>query len=482
MSNIKQILSEDYLEGSVQTVQGWVRHFRNDKFVLVNDGSTVENLQCVIDPSSIEETALLHITTGASVKCHGTIVKSQGKGQAVEMKVDHLEIIGTCDPDLYPIQPKKHSLEFLRENGHLRMRTNTYSAIFRLRHIVSFAVHDFFNRGGYFWLHSPIITTSDAEGAGDMFRVTTLDPNVTVLSEDGGVDWKRDFFGAKAHLTVSGQLQAELAATALGKTYTFGPTFRAENSNTARHLAEFWMIEPETAFMDLHGNIDLAERFCKYLIESAIRHGGDDLRSLQTRLQEEEKQLPQDQRGMMLIDKLMHTLSNPFARITYTEAIDILLASKPHQKKQFKFLVEWGMDLQSEHERYLVEKHFKRPVVIIGYPAKVKAFYMRLNGPDDHGFTDKGPTVAAMDILFPGIGEVVGGSQREERLDALEARMDAMNVSREELKWYLDTRRFGSVPHSGFGLGLERLMMFITGMSNVRDVIPFPRTPNNAQF
>lgn len=483
MHSIKEILVKYELEGSHQTVKGWVRYFRNDRFIIINDGSTVTNLQCVIEHGQFEPKVLSRITTGAAVECIGTIIESSGKGQKVEMKVDSLRIIGDSDPHKYPIQPKKHSLEFLRENGHLRMRTSIYSAAFRLRHMVSFAIHDFFNSNGYFWIHTPIITTSDAEGAGEMFRVTTLDPNNPPITADGEVDWKEDFFGAKASLTVSGQLQGELAATALSKVYTFGPTFRAENSNTTRHLAEFWMIEPETAFLDLVGNMDLAERLCKHLIQCVLNYGGEDLMSLQVRLTEEESQLPKEQRNEQdLTAKLQSVVMNPFARITYTEAIDILLASKPHQKKQFKFPVEWGMDLQSEHERYLVEKHFKRPVMVTGYPAKVKAFYMRLNGPDDYGYTDKGPTVAAMDVLFPGIGEVIGGSQREERLDMLEARMDAMGVSREELNWYLDTRRFGSVPHSGFGLGLERFMMFITGMSNVRDVIAFPRTPNNAQF
>lgn len=478
--DIKTILEEESLLGTHQTVKGWVRYFRNDRFIIVNDGSSSFNFQCVIDHGQFDD--LSRISTGTSIECSGTIVESLGKGQEVEMKVDSLRIIGHSDTDKYPIQPKKHSLEFLRENGHLRMRTSIYSAVFRLRHMVSFAIHDFFNSNGYFWIHTPIIATSDAEGAGEMFRVTTLDPKSPPINADGEVDWKQDFFGAKASLTVSGQLQGELAATALGKIYTFGPTFRAENSNTARHLAEFWMIEPETAFLDLTGNMDLAERLCTHVIQHVLNNGSDDVRSLGARLIEEESQLPKEQRSEELERKLYSVLNNPFARITYTEAIDILLASKPHQKKQFKFPVEWGMDLQSEHERYLVEKHFKRPVMVTGYPAKVKAFYMRLNGPDDYGYTDKGPTVAAMDVLFPGIGEVIGGSQREERLDMLEARMDAMGVSREELNWYLDTRRFGSVPHSGFGLGLERFMMFITGMSNVRDVIAFPRTPKNAQF
>lgn len=477
MHSIKKILESD-LVGTDQTIKGWVRYFRNDRFIIVNDGSTVTNLQCVIDRGQFGDDVLSRISTGAAVECIGTIVASSGAGQALELKVDSIRIIGDSDADRYPLQPKKHSMEFMRENGHLRMRTNIYSAVFRIRHLVSFAVHRFFHEKGYFWMHTPIITASDAEGAGEMFRVTTLDPKHTPIV-DGEVDWKQDFFGTPAHLTVSGQLQGELAATALGKVYTFGPTFRAENSNTARHLAEFWMVEPETAFMDIHGNMDLAEEMCHYIIREVYEKGGDDILFLQKHLKEEEAQLPQAYRSeYALMDKLMFVLKSKFARVTYTDAIYILLNSK----KKFEFPVQWGMDLQSEHERYLVEKHFKCPVIVTGYPAKVKAFYMRLNEPGDLGYTEHGPTVAAMDILFPGIGEVIGGSQREERLEVLETRMDDMGVSREELKWYLDTRRFGSVPHSGFGLGLERMMMFVTGMSNVRDVIPFPRTPNNAQF
>lgn len=482
MRTVKSILYEGDSNEYPVIIRGWVRHFRNGRFVVINDGSTPKNLQCVIDRDKVDDDTLNNITVGASVECEGIIIPSSGQGQQFEMSVDSIHVVGESDVNAYPMQPKKHSLEFLRDHGHLRMRTSVYSSIFRLRHIVSMAIHQFFREKGYFWMHTPIITGSDAEGAGEMFNVTTLNMKKLPIS-DGEVDWKRDFFGTKAHLTVSGQLQAELAATALGKVYTFGPTFRAENSNTSRHLAEFWMIEPETAFMDIRGNMDLAEDLCHYIIRKALEEGADDITVLETRLKEEEAQLPQEYRSELgLSDKLMFILKNKFARVSYTDAIYILLNSKPHKKKQFAFPVEWGMDLQSEHERYLVEKHFKCPVIVTGYPAKVKAFYMRMNGPGDLGYTDHGPTVAAMDILFPGVGEIIGGSQREERLDVLESRMDDMNISKEELDWYLDTRRFGSVPHSGFGLGLERMLLFITGMSNVRDVVPFPRTPNNIRF
>ena len=400
------------------------------------------------------------------------------------LKVTSVEVLGDSDAEKYPIQPKKHSLEFLREQAHLRFRTNTYSAVFRMRHQVSFGIHEYFDQNGYNYFHAPIITASDAEGAGEMFRVTTLDANSPPrLENNDSVDFAQDFFGRESHLTVSGQLQAELAALALGKVYTFGPTFRAENSNTTRHLAEFWMIEPECAFMDLHGDMDLAEGLCKHLIARVLRNSMDDLQFLDSRLKEEEAQKPQAQRSEMgLIDRLKFVLENPFERITYDDAINILLRSKPYQKKQFQFPVEWGIDLQSEHERYLVEKHFKKPVIVTGYPAKIKAFYMRTNAPGDFGYSEKGKTVAAMDVLFPGIGEIIGGSQREERLDVLEARMKDMNVPAEELWWYLDTRKFGTVPHAGFGLGLERFVLFVTGMGNIRDVIPFPRTPKSAEF
>jgi len=483
LTSIKHVLDDTALTGTTLTVAGWVRTFRNDRFIALNDGSTIRNLQCVIDPEEVDAATRARLTTSASVRCTGTIVESRGSGQRVEMQVTAVEVLGDSDAEKYPIQPKKHSLEFLRQNAHLRFRTNTFSAVFRIRHQVSFGIHEYFDSLGYNYFHSPIITASDAEGAGEMFRVSTLGAKNPPLNEAGEVDWKEDFFGAESRLTVSGQLQAELAATALGKVYTFGPTFRAENSNTTRHLAEFWMIEPEAAFLDLHGDMDLAEGLCKHLIARVLKNSADDLAFLDQRLAEEEKQKPQAQRSEMgLIDRLKFVLEQPFERITYTDAIEILLRSKPYQKKQFQFPVEWGLDLQSEHERYLVEKHFRKPVIVTGYPAAVKAFYMRLNGPGDLGHTDKGETVAAMDVLFPGIGEIIGGSQREERLEVLEKRMDAMGVPKDELWWYLDTRRFGTVPHAGFGLGLERFVQFVTGMGNIRDVIPFPRTPKSAEF
>ncbi len=483
LTTIKSALDDVSLTGATLTVAGWVRTFRNDRFIALNDGSTIRNLQCVIDQEQVGPETRARFTTSAAVKCTGVIVESKGSGQRVEMQVTAVEVLGDSDAEKYPIQPKKHSLEFLRENAHLRFRTNTYSAIFRIRHQVSFGIHEYFDQQGYNYFHSPIITASDAEGAGEMFRVSTLDPKDPPLTDDGAVDWKEDFFGAESRLTVSGQLQAELAALALGKVYTFGPTFRAENSNTARHLAEFWMIEPEAAFLDLKVDMDLAEGLCKHLIARVLRNSLDDLQFLDARLKEEEATKPKEQRSELgLIDRLKFVLDNPFERITYTDAIDILLRSKPHQKKQFQFPVEWGIDLQSEHERYLVEKHFKKPVIVTGYPGKIKAFYMRTNGPGDFGYSDKGTTVAAMDVLFPGIGEIIGGSQREERLDVLEARMDEMGVPKKELWWYLDTRRFGTVPHAGFGLGLERFVLFVTGMGNIRDVIPFPRTPKSAEF
>jgi aspartyl/asparaginyl-tRNA synthetase len=647
MTSIKSVLDDSALTNTTVTVAGWVRTFRNDRFIALNDGSTIRNLQCVIDQEQVDAATRARFTTSAAVRCTGVIVESKGSGQRVEMQVTAVEVLGDSDAEKYPIQPKKHSLEFLRENAHLRFRTNTYSAIFRIRHQVSFGIHEYFDSLGYNYFHSPIITASDAEGAGEMFRVTTLpvekapvihdnakvdyskfepvleeyvklitsffktddttyynakrfseefkleyskpkegfagaiedvfiamllsiEPSeliegyekllaandelkksasdvgrimvalyerlrdgrlgskdltyfrkkVETICEENGytlrggvggdyvrsisadsapvfalsffnifeilpskVDYKRDFFGRESRLTVSGQLQAELAALALGKVYTFGPTFRAENSNTARHLAEFWMIEPEAAFMDLAGDMDLAEGLCKHLIARVLKNSMDDLQFLDARLKEEEATKPKEQRAEMgLIDRLNFVLENPFERITYSDAIEILLRSKPHQKKQFQFPVEWGIDLQSEHERYLVEKHFKKPVIVTGYPGKIKAFYMRTNGPGDFGYSDKGTTVAAMDVLFPGIGEIIGGSQREERLDVLEARMKEMHVPAEELWWYLDTRRFGTVPHAGFGMGLERFVLFVTGMGNIRDVIPFPRTPKSAEF
>ena len=476
---IKQLLNTSDF-GRRVTVMGWVRTFRNNQFIAINDGSTINNIQAVVDFNNTDESILKRITTGAAVSVTGELVESLGKGQKVEIKVEQLEILGDSDPEKYPLQPKKHSLEFLREIAHLRFRTNTFNAIFKVRNALAFAVHKFFNERGFVYMHTPIITGSDAEGAGEMFKVTTLDFDNTPRNEDGSVNFKEDFFGKATNLTVSGQLEGELAAMAFGDIYTFGPTFRAENSNTTRHLAEFWMIEPEMAFYDLNDNMDLAEELLKYLIRYALNNCAEELEFLKTRLLEEEKQKPQNERSELdLIAKLNFCLENDFERITYTEAINILKSSKPNQKKQFKYLIEdWGADLQSEHERYLVEKHFKKPVILTDYPAEIKAFYMRQNEADEQGRK----TVRAMDILFPGIGEIVGGSQREERLEKLEQRMREMHIPVEEMSWFLDTRRFGSAPHAGFGLGFERLVLFVTGMTNIRDVIPFPRTPNNAEF
>jgi len=466
--------------GQEINVQGWVRTFRNNQFIAINDGSTINNLQAVVDFTNTDEAILKRVTTGAAVSVTGDLVESLGKGQRVELKVKNLEILGDSDPEKYPLQPKKHSLEFLREIAHLRFRTTTFNAIFKIRHALAFAVHQFFNEKGFVYMHTPIITGSDAEGAGEMFRVSTIDFDNVPRNEDGTVNYKEDFFGKSTNLTVSGQLEGELAAMAFGEIYTFGPTFRAENSNTTRHLAEFWMIEPEMAFFDIHDNMDLAEELLKYVIRYALDNCGEELEFLKSRLMEEEKQKPQAERSEMdLLAKLNFCLENDFERITYTEAIKILKSSKPNQKKQFKYLIdEWGADLQSEHERFLVEKHFKKPVILTDYPADIKSFYMRQNEPDELGRK----TVAAMDILFPGIGEIVGGSQREERLEKLEQRMHDMHIPVEEMSWFLDTRRFGSAPHAGFGLGFERLVLFVTGMTNIRDVIAFPRTPKNAEF
>lgn len=457
-------------------IKGWVRTFRANRFIALNDGSTINNIQCVVDFENFDEALLKRVTTGAAIHVKGELVESQGKGQTVEIQVNHLEVLGDSDPETYPIQPKKHSFEFLRENAHLRTRTNTFSAVMRLRSSLSFAIHKYFNENGFHYMHAPIITGSDAEGAGEMFKVSSLDNKNLPLTEDGKVDYTKDFFGKEANLTVSGQLEAETYAMSLGKVYTFGPTFRAENSNTSRHLAEFWMIEPEVAFMDLAGNMDLAEDFMKSVITHVLEHNREDLEFLEKRLLDEEKTKPQVERSdMSLIDKLNFVIENNFKRVSYTEAIDILRNSKPNKKKKFKYLVdEWGMDLQSEHERFLVEKHFKCPVILFDYPADIKAFYMRLN--------DDGKTVRAMDILFPGIGEIVGGAQREERLEVLQERMAAIGIPEEDLWWYLDLRKYGTAVHSGFGLGFERLVMFATGMCNIRDVIPFPRTPQNAEF
>jgi asparaginyl-tRNA synthetase len=471
---IKDLLAANYEQQEV-VVMGWVRTFRNNQFIALNDGSTGSNIQVVLELGMFEESLLKRITTSASLKIRGVVVPSLGKGQTVEIKAKEVEILGDCDAEAYPLQPKKHSLEFLREIAHLRFRTNTFGSVFRVRHALSFAIHQFFNERGFVYMHTPIITASDAEGAGEMFRVTTLSADKPPMNEEGGVNFKEDFFGRAANLTVSGQLEGELGATAFGEIYTFGPTFRAENSNTARHLAEFWMIEPEMAFCDLEDNMNLAESFIQYIIRYALKNNAADLEFLDQRLAEEEKQLPQDKRSEMgLLEKLAFVVDNQFERITYTEAIDILLQSPAYKKKKFQYDVKWGIDMQSEHERYLVEKHFKKPVIVTNYPKDIKAFYMRQN--------DDGKTVAAMDILAPGIGEIVGGSQREERLDRLTARMQEMHIPTEELWWYLDTRKFGTVPHAGFGLGFERIVQFVTGMGNIRDVIAFPRTPKNCEF
>ncbi len=471
---IKEILLQSPGQKGV-VVMGWVRTFRNNQFIALNDGSTNLNLQVVLELGKFDENTLKRITTSAALKITGELVASQGKGQAVELIATELEVLGDSDASTYPLQPKKHSLEFLREIAHLRFRTNTFGAVFRVRHSLAFAIHKFFHEKGFLYLHTPIVTASDAEGAGEMFRVTTLPFDNPPRNEKGEIDFKEDFFGRSTNLTVSGQLEGELGATAFGEIYTFGPTFRAENSNTARHLAEFWMIEPEMAFHDLEDNMNLAESFIKYIIRFAMDNNMDDLQFLDQRLAEEEKQLPTDKRSPMgLIDKLKFVLDNDFERITYTQAIDILLDSPAYKKKKFQYEVKWGIDMQSEHERYLVEKHFKKPVIVTNYPKDIKAFYMRQN--------DDGKTVAAMDILAPGIGEIVGGSQREERLDKLTQRMGEMHISEEELWWYLDTRKFGTVPHAGFGLGFERMVLFVTGMTNIRDVIAFPRTPKSAEF
>lgn len=474
-TKIKELLTWQPQEQEV-TVMGWVRTFRNNQFVALNDGSTNNILQVVLQLGKYGDEFLKRITTSASLKVTGTVVESQGKGQKIELKATQVEILGDSDPEKYPLQPKKHSLEFLREIAHLRFRTNTFGAVFRIRHSLAFAVHQFFNGKGFVYLHTPIITASDAEGAGETFRVSTLPFDNPPRKEDGSIDFSGDFFGRSTNLTVSGQLEGELGATAFGDIYTFGPTFRAENSNTARHLAEFWMIEPEMAFYDLEDNMNLAEEFIKYIIGYAMENNKEDLEFLAQRLADEEKLLAQDKRSEMgLMQKLEFVLNNNFERLTYTQAIEILKDSNYNKKKKFQYPVTgWGMDLQSEHERYLVEKHFKKPIILYNYPKAIKAFYMRQN--------DDGKTVAAMDILAPGIGEIVGGSQREERQHKLEQRMKEMNVSSDELWWYLDTRRFGTVPHAGFGLGFERMVQFVTGMGNIRDVIAFPRTPKNAEF
>ena len=466
------------LLGEKLEVKGWVRAFRSKRFIQLNDGSCLANIQGVIDFDKFDEQTLRAISTGAAVSLLGTLVESQGAGQSVELQVESFEIIGAADPDAVQktiLQPKKHSLDLLREQAHLRFRTNTFGAIFRIRHAASFAIHQFFNNKGFNYIHTPILTGSDAEGAGEMFRVSTLDPKQPPLDEQGNIDYTKDFFGKQVNLTVSGQLEAELAALGLGQVYTFGPTFRAENSNTSRHLAEFWMIEPEVAFNDLFDNMDLTEDFLKYICNYILDNCAEDLKFLDQRYTQEQNQKPQNERSHLgLLESIEFVTKNAFKRLTYTEAIDVLRNSKAYKKKRFEFPVEWGVDLQSEHERYLVEKEFKCPVILRDYPTDIKAFYMRQN--------DDGKTVAAMDVLFPGVGEIVGGSQREERLDILQAKCKDFDISEEEIWWYLETRKFGTVPHAGFGMGFERLVMFLTGMSNIRDVIPFPRARDNAEF
>ena len=474
-SNVAELLNSTNFSQEVN-LKGWVRTFRANRFIALNDGSTINTIQCIVDFENTDERILKRITTGAAISVKGTLTESLGKGQNVEIQISEIEILGDSNPEEYPIQPKKHSFEFLRENAHLRIRTNTFSAVMRVRSALSFAVHKYFTKNGFYNFHAPIITGSDAEGAGEMFNVTTLDANNPPRNEAGKIDYSKDFFGKLTNLTVSGQLEAETYAMALGKVYTFGPTFRAENSNTTRHLAEFWMIEPEVAFNNLDDNMDLAEDFIKSVIAYVLKNCKDDLAFLNDRMAEEDKLKPALERSeMSLIEKLNFIVENNFIRVSYTEAIDILKNSTPNKKKKFQYLIEeWGTDLQSEHERFLVEKHFKCPVILYDYPAKIKAFYMRLN--------DDGKTVRAMDVLFPGIGEIVGGSQREERLDVLTQKMKDLGIDEKELWWYLDTRKFGTAVHSGFGLGFERLVQFTTGMGNIRDVIPYPRTPQNAEF
>jgi asparaginyl-tRNA synthetase len=475
-ATIAELFASQPIDATV-TVKGWVRTLRNDQFLSVSDGSTIRTMQIVVSKEQHGESTLKRLQTGAAVAATGKVQKSLGKGQDIEVLCDTLEILGDCDPNEFPIQMKRHSLEFLREKAHLRFRTNTFGAVFRIRHHLAFAIHKFFNDQGFYYLHSPIITGSDAEGAGEMFRVTNL--NLDEIAKTGKVDHAEDFFGKQTNLTVSGQLEAELAALALGKVYTFGPTFRAENSNTSRHLAEFWMIEPEVAFNDIVDNMNLGEACLKYCIQYALDHCREDLEFLQERETNEDKQKPVDERqSMPLLERLNMIVSNDFERISYTEAIDILLQSNHYKKKKFKYPVEWGIDMQSEHERYLVEKHFQKPVIITGYPAAIKAFYMRMNEPDAQGRE----TVAAMDILVPGIGEIIGGSQREERYEVLRRKCAQFNIPEDHIWWYLETRKFGTCVHAGFGMGFERLIMFVTGMGNIRDVIPFPRTPLNAEF
>ena len=472
LSKVQEIYDSPSIDSEIN-LGGWVRAFRANKFIEINDGSTIKNIQCVINDGIIDEDIIKRISVGCSLIITGILVNSIGKGQSFEINVSNIKLLGESDPEKYPIQPKKHSFEFLREQAHLRIRTSTFSSVMRIRSKLAFSIHDYFNKNGFNYIHTPIITSSDAEGAGEMFKVTTLGKEDLAKKD---TDYSDDFFGKKTSLTVSGQLEAETYALGLGNVYTFGPTFRAENSNTSRHASEFWMIEPEMAFYDLNDNMDLAESFVKHILEYILKECKEDLKFLEERLLKEESQKPQIERSdLSLIEKIKFTVNNEFTRISYTEAFEILKNSNYNKKKKFKFLLdEWGSDLQSEHERFLVEKHFKSPVIIYNYPSKIKAFYMRLNDDDK--------TVRAMDVLFPGIGEIIGGSQREERLDVLKKRMTEMGIDEKELWWYLDLRKYGTVPHSGFGLGFERMVMFCTGMSNIRDVIPYPRTPKNASF
>ena len=474
-TEIKSVFESKNIGDNI-SINGWVKTFRSNRFIALNDGSCLEDIQCVINFEEFDKEILSKINTGTSLNIEGEIVESQGKGQNIEISVKEIDILGLSNPDEYPIQPKKHSFEFLRDNAHLRVRTKTISSVMRIRSELSYAIHKFFNENNFYYVHTPIITGSDAEGAGEMFRVTTLNLNKVPKDSDGKIDFTKDFFSKETNLTVSGQLEAESMALGLGKVYTFGPTFRAENSNTSRHLAEFWMIEPEMAFYELDDNINLAEQFIKYIIKYVYDKCKNEIVFLSNRLEKEEQNIPKNERNdFSLEERINFVINNDFVRITYSEAFDILKNSKPNKKGKFKFpLNEWGVDFQSEHERFLVEKYFKCPVVVYDYPSKIKAFYMRMN--------DDKKTVKAMDILFPGIGEIVGGSQREERIDVLKERIKSLNIDEKELWWYLDLRKFGTVKHSGFGLGLERLILFITGMGNIRDVIPFPRTPKNAEF
>ena len=472
LSKIKEIYDSPPIDSEIN-IGGWVRAFRAKKFIELNDGSIIKNIQCVIIDGKIDQGILNEINVGCSLIITGILVKSIGKGQSFEIKVSDIKLVGKSDSEKYPIQPKKHSFEFLREQAHLRIRTSTFSSVMRIRSKLAYSIHEYFNKNGFNYIHTPIITSSDAEGAGEMFKVTTLESKDLAKKS---IDHSNDFFGKKTSLTVSGQLEAETYALGLGNVYTFGPTFRAENSNTSRHASEFWMIEPEMAFYDLNDNMDLAESFVKYILNYVLKNCDEDLKFLDQRLFKEESQKPKNQRNdLSLIEKINFTIDNKFTRVSYSEAFDILKNSNYNKKKKFEYSIDkWGSDLQSEHERFLVEKHFKAPVIIYDYPSKIKAFYMRLN--------DDNKTVRAMDVLFPGIGEIIGGSQREERLDILKKRMAENGIDEKELWWYLDLRKYGTAPHSGFGLGFERMVMFCTGMSNIRDVIPYPRTPKNASF